>query len=201
MAYARICAPLAAALFAAGAWAATPVITPIWSFGGDRNSPETLISEGGVLYGTQTGGSNGIGAVFQLTPPEQAGYAWNETVLYNFDPAVDGGGSSSRLTVDGNGALYGTTFNPNGGGPCGTVFQLTPPDAQNGDWTHTVLYQFASTAGVVPCPLAKGVTFHNGALYGTVTGGGAYTYGMVFQLTPPTGNSGAWSLTILDSYG
>jgi hypothetical protein len=201
VAYARSCAPLAATLFAAGAWAAAPVITPIWSFAGNMASPETLISDGGILYGTQSGGANGIGAVFQLTPPKQAGEAWSETVLYNFDQAVDGGGFSSRLTIGGNGALYGTTNSPDGGGPCGTVYQLAPPAAQNGVWTHTVLYQFASTPGVLSCPSPAGVTFHNGALYGTVSGGGAYTYGMVFQLAPPTGNGGAWTLTILYTYG
>jgi len=35
----------------------------------------------------------------------------------------------------------------------------------------------------------------NGAIYGPTVYGGSYGKGSVFELSPPTGRSGAWSLT------
>jgi hypothetical protein len=63
--------------------------TVLWSFGGAGGgfSPRAgvVLGAGGVLYGvTQAGGTGGDGIAFALTPPEGAGGAWAETVLYSF---------------------------------------------------------------------------------------------------------------------
>jgi uncharacterized repeat protein (TIGR03803 family) len=78
----------------------------------------------GNLYGTTVShGAYGWGLVFKLDP------AGNETVLYTFTGATDGGNPLSSLALDAQGNLYGTTAggrdisceSPYG---CGTVFKL-----------------------------------------------------------------------------
>jgi uncharacterized repeat protein (TIGR03803 family) len=57
-----------------------------------------------------------------------------------------------------------------------------------------ILYNFAYNSG----PIA-GVIFDSaGNLYGTTTGGGSYSYGTVYELSPQTG--GGWTQTILHSF-
>jgi uncharacterized repeat protein (TIGR03803 family) len=87
----------------------------------------------GNLYGTTYSGgtsANGCaqfcGVVFKLDP------AGNETVLYSFTEAADGGNPTAPLIQDAAGDLYGTTtfggdFTGTCGGVigCGTVFKLT----------------------------------------------------------------------------
>jgi uncharacterized repeat protein (TIGR03803 family) len=69
---------------------------------------------------------------------------------------------------------------------CGTVFELSP--GSGGTWTETILYEFCSVSlcldGAVP---KAGLIFDAaGNLYGTTSGGGAYSYGTVFELSPPS---------------
>jgi len=68
--------------------------TVLWSFGGAGGgfSPRAgvVLGAGGVLYGvTQAGGTGGDGIAFALTPPEGAGGAWAETVLYSFPASAN----------------------------------------------------------------------------------------------------------------
>jgi uncharacterized repeat protein (TIGR03803 family) len=78
----------------------------------------------GNLYGTtSSGGGNGRGVVFQVTPDE-IGTAWNETVLYSFcsqTNCADGAGPLAGLIMDSAGDLYGTTT----GGGNGDAFLRT----------------------------------------------------------------------------
>ncbi|HEY5048429.1 MAG TPA: choice-of-anchor tandem repeat GloVer-containing protein, partial [Rhizomicrobium sp.] len=63
------------------------------------------------------------GTVFELT---QSGGVWTETILHSFgNNNGDGGFLQGGVTLDENGALYGTTF---GGGTdnLGTVWKITP---------------------------------------------------------------------------
>jgi len=39
-----------------------------------------------------------------------------------------------------------------------------------------------------------------GNLFGTTVSGGAYGYGTVYQLTPPTTSTGSWTLTVLYAF-
>jgi len=113
-----------------------------------------------------------------------------EAVLYNFTGGSDGANPQSNLTFDSAGNLYGTT--PGGGLGYGVVFEISP----NGGWHETVLYSF--TGGADGSSPSGPVIFDNlGNLYGTTDSGGAYGYGVVFELSP-TGAS--WTETVLCTF-
>jgi uncharacterized repeat protein (TIGR03803 family) len=140
----------------------------------------------------------GCGTVFELTPPAQPGGSWTKTILHNFPSyAGDGIGASQVVTFDTQENLYGTS----GGGShnYGMVWKLTPPASGSGAWTQTVIHNFTGGSdGEYP---GSGLTLGpNGVLYGTASNSGYYgTTGIVFQLTPPSGGSGAWTETVLTS--
>jgi uncharacterized repeat protein (TIGR03803 family) len=65
--------------------------------------------------------------------------------------------------------------------------------------TYKVLHQFSGTDGADPYD-ASGLTLDaSGNLYGTTARGGAYGYGIVFQLTPNP--DGSWTESLLYSFG
>jgi uncharacterized repeat protein (TIGR03803 family) len=117
-----------------------------------------------------------------------------ETVLYNFTPGSDGTDPSSRLTSDGAGNLYGTTYE--GGLGVGTVFELSPNGS--GGWNETVLYSFAGEPDGAR-PFYSDLIFDGvGNLYGTTYLGGANEHGVVFELSPV---GGSWVETVLYRFG
>lgn len=76
---------------ASGSWTETV----LYNFQGqtkkDGAGPQaTLVFDSaGALYGTtSSGGANGDGVVFKLTPPASGGTTWIETVLYSFKGGV-----------------------------------------------------------------------------------------------------------------
>jgi uncharacterized repeat protein (TIGR03803 family) len=156
---------------------------------------------GGVIYGTTGfGGTTDSGTVFSLTPAASAGGAWTETVLYNLlGSPGDGQSPQARVVMDSGGALYGTTA---GGGISnnGTVFCLTPPASSGGAWTETVLYFFKGGSDGRD-PLGSVLIGSGGVLYGTTRYGGTTDSGTVFSLTPPASAGGAWTETVLYSFG
>jgi uncharacterized repeat protein (TIGR03803 family) len=109
------------------------------------------------------------------------------------------------LILDGNGALYGTTYQ-GGGHDLGTVFKLTPPAAGQSEWTETVLHSFeGGTDGANPtAAVLAGAS--GGALYGTTFGGGPSTScgsqgcGTAFELTPPAPGATAWTEKVLHNF-
>jgi uncharacterized repeat protein (TIGR03803 family) len=147
----------------------------------DGSQPtSSLVFMNGILYGsTAAGGTYGCGldipipcgVVFELTPSGEA------KVLHRFRAGVDGEFPSQLLALDGN--LYGTTAGGGNGCPGqlgdGTVFKLTPSGQE------TTLHQFCGgTDGAEPY---SGLTYANGALYGTTIGGGAHNAGTVYEIT------------------
>jgi uncharacterized repeat protein (TIGR03803 family) len=144
---------------------------------------------GGYGYGSKcnyNGFYTGCGTVFELTPGP-SGYT--KTILYKFTDATnDGAGPWGGLTFGKNGVMYGTTlFGGNCGVAnfgCGTVYELAP---SGGTFKFTLLYSFPGYAAAFPY---SGVTYLNGALYGTTAQGGvgycnptAYACGTVYKMT------------------
>src|SRR5208283_5342872 len=130
-----------------------------------------------------------------LLIPSHPAQAQTETVLYNFTGHNDGGTPQSRLTPDGAGNLYGTTYSGGTSG-VGTVFELSPNGS--GGWNETVLYSFSGGMDGSHPSLSYVIFDKLGNLYGTASnGGGANGYGVVFELSP-VGTS--WTETVLYSF-
>jgi len=134
-------------------------------------------------------------------PTARSPQASTETVLYDFVGGSygDGANPQSRLTSDGAGNFYGTTYGGGTGGN-GTVFELSPDGS--GGWNETVIYRF-NPQGCIPCsdgyhPYLSYVLFDSaGNLYGTTYRGGTSDGGVVFELSPVgTG----WTETILYNF-
>lgn len=160
-----------------------------------------LEDSSGNLYGVSKGGGTyGVGAVYELSPPTVLGGAWTQTILYSFVPYGGGGYVPiSDLVRDQAGAFYGTFFS--GGDPvcnCGGVYKLTPPAVQGGAWTENAIYMFTSSDGHLPTPVALALT-RTGTLYGTTITGGTFDSGVIYQLT--TKNGLTYSQTVLYSFG
>lgn len=175
--------------------------TILYSFtgGADGGTPEGgLILDGkGNLYGTtETGGANGAGSVFELTPNSSGG--WSEQVLYSFNGFVnqsDGYFPLGGLIFDSKGNLYGTTI---GGGTSyqGIAFELSPESS--GTWTEKVIYNFAGGSSVGSPQLLSFALDAAGNLYGIQGFGCTYGFGCVFELV--AGTNGTWRLKILHSF-
>jgi len=155
----------------------------------------SLVFDGtGNLYGTTyAGGSQGFGAVFELSPGAKG--QWTEKLLRGFSGS---GGASpvAGVVFDAAGNLYGTTVAGGTGGPCtggcGIVFRLTPA---KGWWNETVLHDFSGTDGASPY---SGVILDaSGNVYGTTFAGGEYFAGAVYELTL---TGGKWNETVLYSF-
>jgi uncharacterized repeat protein (TIGR03803 family) len=136
-----------------------------------------LLASNGNFYGTTTGGGDGGGTIFEITP------AGKFTLLHTFN----GDGVSPRngtLVQGANGNLYGTTTyggaNCVDNGGCGTIFEIT----LGGKFTS--LYSFCAQTGCPDGsnPLAGLVLASDGNFYGTTNLGGNSGIGTVFQMTP-----------------
>ena len=123
------------------------------------------------FYGTTpSGGTHGVGTVYQVTP------AGTETVLYSFGSiANDGSEPLARLVQASDGNFYGTT-SAGGANGAGTVFKITPAGVE------TVLYSFGGASDGT-APEASLIQGSDGNLYSTTTNGGSYNLGTVFQIT------------------
>ncbi len=125
----------------------------------------------GNFYGTTaSGGTNGDGTIFKLTPGGAL------TTLHNFDGPDGANPYALILASDGN--FYGTA--PAGGAyTYGTVYKMTPNGA------FTTLYSFCALTGCpdgeVPSGLVEGT---DGNFYGTTQLGGVNQQGTVFRIAP-----------------
>lgn len=129
---------------------------------------------------------------------------YTESVPYTFTGGGDGAYPYVSVIPDGKGNLYGTTGG--GGAGCGVVFKLSPPSGGIGPWTETALYTFTCGSDGA-APDARLAFDGKGNLYGaTLWGGylsgcGAYGgCGVVYELSPPSGGSGAWTETVLYAF-
>ena len=176
-----------------GGWA-QKVLYSFAKNGADGQGPEggLVFDSAGNLYGTTAaGGANGVGTVFELTPPVPPSTQWTEQVLYSFlDNNMDGQNPTDSLIFDPADNLYGITLE-GGRYAVGTVFELSP--ATSGGWTEAVVHSFSPNInGEDGYDPRSGLTIDSsGNLYGTTLFGGSLGGGTVFEFTPSTG--GAWT--------
>ncbi|MGA2373793.1 MAG: choice-of-anchor tandem repeat GloVer-containing protein [Candidatus Korobacteraceae bacterium] len=118
-------------------WEASPSNGGGWNFSvlyafagpGEGSYGGLLMDSAGNLYGaTESGGTNGYGTVFKLSPGNGG---WSYTSLHDFSEGSDGSGPLSNLSMDSAGNLYGVTGYGGQIGPsclsgCGVVFEITP---------------------------------------------------------------------------
>jgi uncharacterized repeat protein (TIGR03803 family) len=165
-------------------------LTTIYNFtgGSDGASPTAGLIPNepadakGALYGTAvSGGSNGCGTVYRVTPPKYYQTAWTEQTLWGFSGGNDGCGPQGIPLADKRGALYGTAY-AGGASNNGVIFKLTPPEDGKTAWTEQTLWSFSggSDGGG---PAAGLISDRAGALYGTASGGDSGGHGTVFKLT------------------
>ena len=170
--------------------------------GGEAGGPpyEVTVGRNGVLYGAAKGGTpecayhQSCGMIFSLRPSpticQSISCSWRENLLYGFTDPTDAWQASS-LVSDDAGNLYGISAS-GGDQEKGAVFELSP---SIGGWIETILYSFTGRDdGGTPSSLLIG---RDGNLYGTATGGGAYTGGVVFQLTP---SASGWTESVVYSF-
>lgn len=151
----------------------------------DGSMPEASFVQttDGTLYGVAyTGGSNGDGTLFSLSP------SGTFTLLYTF-----GGGTANTvginpmgaLVVGNDGNLYGTT-RYGGANGMGAIYQVTPAGAV------AVMQSFptpkvADSCGSAAPPNSGALTLgSNGKFYGARCAGGTNGTGMLFKFDPAT---------------
>lgn len=125
----------------------------------------TLVRDpSGNLYGTtKSGGTQGLGTVFELAADG------TETVLHSFAGSPNDGAQpwNNALLRDPSGDLFGTTpFGGNSGYNSGVLYEL------NAEGTETVLYNFAAIVGNAGFPYGGILADSEKNLYGTSQFGG-----------------------------
>ncbi|MGA9963911.1 MAG: choice-of-anchor tandem repeat GloVer-containing protein [Terriglobales bacterium] len=182
MARNRICDLLAAALLvlsiaAVSTAASAQTFSVLYNFGSNSGDPYLPLNSGivaqgrdGNLYSGAQGGTDGYGAIFQITP------AGALNVLYSFTDGDDGGHPYGGLTLGTDGNFYGTT--QEGGTPnYGTIFNITP----SGSLATLYTFTGGNDGGAPYAPPVEGT---DGNFYGTTSEGGAAFLGTVYKITP-----------------
>ena len=142
--------------------------TVVYSFGSnsstDAKTPSAGLIQGsnGELYGTTTlGGTNGTGAVFQIST------GGIESVLYSFGTGTDDGSTPYAPLLQGSdGNLYGTTIF-GGAHSRGTLFKVTSGGAES------IVHSFGSSATDGTLPYDAVIEDSSGNFYGSTYSGGA----------------------------
>ena len=131
-----------------------------------------VLASDGLLYGmTRYGGPSDQGVLFSYNPTNGA-YASK----FTFPVTSNGINPAGSLIQAANGKLYGTT---NGGGAntAGTIFEY---DIATNVYTKKIDFNSTNGSG----PYGDLVQATNGKLYGMTNGGGANSYGVIFEYDP-----------------
>lgn len=161
------------------------LLTTLYSFCAQPNCTDGQSPVAGLLqatdgnfYGTtQSGGANGAGVVFKITP------AGAYTDLYDFCAqanCADGSNPAAGLIQGRDGNFYGTTSAGGGANDDGVIFKITPTG------TYTNLYDFCFLANCADGSAPQGSLLQasDGNFYGTTEFGGVNNFGVIFRLTP-----------------
>jgi len=113
------------------------------------------------------------GSVFELTPQGQ------ETTLYTFSGAADGGNPTGKLTQDATGNLYGSAVS-GGSANAGVAFKISTTGV------YSVLYSFCQQPSCSDGsdPLGWITLDSTGNLYGVTGSGGTTNNGVFYKITP-----------------
>jgi uncharacterized repeat protein (TIGR03803 family) len=162
------------------------------SDGAGPGSPVVFDKRGNLFGTTPTGGTNGSGTIYELTPNKNK--TWKLKVVHTFTGGDDGaGGSAGRLIFDGRGNIYGVTTSGGAFGS-GTAFQVS--SLSPGKWKLQTLYAFKGQpdAGF---PYGGLIFDAAGNLYGTTYYDGKNDIGAVYELSPV---GGKWKERVLHSF-
>lgn len=128
----------------------------------------------GNLYGVDSGGSSGMGAIWEYSAAGVLTTIFNFTGLNGYDP--NGG-----LILDGKGNLYGTTS-------LGGASYAPPINGYGTVWKYnlatgvlTTLVSFTASGTTGQQPMSGVLLDANGNLYGTTNSGGTSGYGAVWE--------------------
>jgi uncharacterized repeat protein (TIGR03803 family) len=161
---------------------------------GDGAAPHGRLAfdaKGNIYGSTQSGGTNGTGTVYELTPKRGGG--WTEKVIYTFSASgADGNSPSAGMTIAPDGTMYSTT--PNGGAFSGGVIFSLKKTSQG--WKQTVIHSinFPAEGGFPYEGLMRDTA---GNLYGVAPAGGANQNGVVYRLSH---TKQGWVDTVLYSF-
>jgi len=160
-----------------GGWVLTTLYNFTSDFGNNPNQEGVALDSAGNLYGiTRFDGEYQLGTVYELTPT--VGF-WNQTIVHTFTGNNDGAYPFGGLTVDQAGAVYGTT-DIGGIRGQGTVYKLVR--GKSGQWNAHALHSFGGADGE---EAVNGVIIDSsGNLYGVASAGGAYGFGVAFEIVP-----------------
>ena len=169
------------------------------SDGNENPTAGVTIDQAGRLYGTTY---NIWGSVFEMRTVDSK---WLFSTLFSFPADGEKGLKPQGGVVKGpDGNLYGATVAGGRGGcysGCGAVFKLQPPPTAPlsalEPWTETVLYEFRGDPDGSYPGYGNLVFDAAGNLYGTTEQGGAFGYGVVFELSP---GSGGWTEFVIYSF-
>jgi uncharacterized repeat protein (TIGR03803 family) len=161
---------------------------------GDGASPHGRLAfdgNGNIFGTTQSGGTNGTGTVYEISPVRGGG--WTETVIYNFSAGgLDGADPSAGMTIAPDGTMFSTT--PDGGAyGAGVIFGMQK--TANG-WKQEVIHSinYPSDGGFPYEGLTRDAA---GNLYGAAPSGGVGGNGVIYRLSF---TKGAWVDTVLYSF-
>jgi uncharacterized repeat protein (TIGR03803 family) len=161
-----------------GTWTDTVLFNFTLDYGSYPNPVGVVMDASGNLYGTTTqDGTYAVGTIYKLTP-SGAGF-WNRTILHTFTGSTDGAYPYGGLAIDKSGVLYGTA-DSGGSFGYGNVYKLA---FTNGKWNQTILHAFTKGNDGAN-PFAGVILDQLGNVYGAAGNGGAYGFGVVFEITP-----------------
>src|SRR5579862_141445 len=176
--------------------------------GGTAYDGTSLLFGATYVGGDDEEGSYGNGTIYAL---KNTSGSWSEEVLYEFCPTCtescapcgDGVRPYGDFVMDANNKFWGTTITGGTSGR-GIVYELAPSGSNlwTASWTRTVLYNFcwSGTCSDGTFPFGGIVLDATGNIFGTTSGGGAHSDGLLFKLASGSctefgGNGPFWCQT------